>query len=162
MKNGNNNTATWNWDRYSGGAWSKLQQEALAIREEYARGGHSEADKHRFADRLRELFGGVKTAETLVPLICDEHLRSIEWALERLLVASAALETAPYVEPVDRQAVSQRVMAVLQKIDVGKLDDAETEIRELDRRVAQLQMQGLDVEVETLLSGIGAAYTAVQ
>lgn len=160
MSNGNSNTAT--WDRYSGGAWSKLQQEALEIRETYARGGHSEADKHRFADRLRELYGGVKTAETLVPLIRDEHRRSVEWALERLLVASAALETAPYVEAADRQAVSQRVTAILQKIDGGKLDEAETEIRELEGRVAQLQMHGLDLEVETLLSGIGAAYTPVQ
>ena len=162
MKNSNNNHNTTSSDRYSGGTWSKLQQEVQAIREAYARGGHSEADKHRFADRLRELFGGVKSAETLIPLIRDEHRRSVEWALERLLVASAALETAPYVETGDRQAVSQRVTAILQKIDSGALDDAETEIRDLERRVSQLQMQGLDLEVETLLSGIGAAFTPVQ
>jgi predicted outer membrane protein len=158
--NTNNNTAK--WDRYSGGTWSKQQQETLAIREEYARGGHSQADKHRFADRLRELFGGVQTAQTLIPMIVNEHRRSVEWALERVLVASAALETAPYVEAADRAAVSQRVKAVLQKIDAGDFDEAEREIRELERRVAEVQMQGLDLEVETLLSGIGAAYAPVQ
>lgn len=162
MKNSNSNHNPATSDRYSGGTWGKLQEEARAIREAYGRGGHSEADKHRFADRLREIFGGVKTAETLIPLIRDEHRRSVEWALERLLVASAALETAPYVEGADRQAVSQRVTAILQKIDAGAFDDAETEIRDLERRVSQLQMQGLDFEVETLLSGIGAAFTPVQ
>jgi hypothetical protein len=156
----NNNVNTASFDRYSGGAWSKLLQQAQAIREEYERGGHSEADKHRFADRLREIFGGFQAAEVLIPRIRNEHRRGVEWALERLLVAYATLETMPYVEATERDSVQLRINGVIQRIDQGDLDDAESEVRALERRLSELQMQSLDTEVASLLSGIGTAYAA--
>jgi hypothetical protein len=155
----NNTVNTVTLDRYSNGEWSKLLEQVREIRDEYARGSHSETAKHRFADDLRQLTGGLKAAERLIPLIRDEHRRGVEWALERLLVACKALETLPYVETTDRESVDSRVKGIILKIDAGDLDGAESEVRALERRVTELQMQSLDTEVATLLSGIGSFYS---
>jgi len=157
MSNNTVNTVT--FDRYSNGEWSKLLEQVREIRDEYARRGHSETAKHRFADDLRQLTGGLKTAERLIPFIRDEHRRGVEWALERLLVACKALETLPYVETTDRESVDCRVKGIILKIDTGDLDGAESEVRTLEHRVTELQMLSLDTEVATLLSGIGSLYS---
>jgi len=160
MQNANYNGK---WDRYSGGAWSRLQEKSRAVQQEYNGGGASETTVHRMADQLREVFGGVKMANELIPHIIAEHRKAVEWGLERLLVSARRLEALPYVEPVERQGIDQCIQRIIALVDEGELDAAETEVRDIENRVEQIQKASLETEFATLLNGIGEMYqTKVQ
>jgi hypothetical protein len=152
------NTNTQQWDRYLNGHWSELQRRARSIREEYDRGGHSEATKHRLVDSLREIRGGVETASRLIPEVLAEHKRGIEWGLERLLVSVQRLEDLPYVETHERQAIQQQVTGIIGMIDRDDLDAAESGVRDIEAHVERLQIASLETEFASLMSGIGAMY----
>jgi hypothetical protein len=156
MNNGNQNTQR--WDRYSDGRWSELLREAREIQQEYARGGLSEAELHRKADRLRELRGGAVAAAALIPKVIAEHRRGGEWGLERLLVSARKLEDLPYVGPEERGAVDQRIAGVIGRIDAAELEAAEQQVRELEAHVERLQRASLEAEFNALLAGIGEMY----
>jgi hypothetical protein len=160
MQNTNNNGK---WDRYSGGAWSRLQEKTRAIQQEYDRGGQSETALHRLADQLREVLGGVKVASELIPQVMAEHKKAVEWGLERLLVSARRLEALPYVEQAERQGIEQRIQRIIGLVDQGDLDAAETQVRDIENRVEQIQKASLETEFAALLSGIGEMYqTTVQ
>lgn len=146
------------WDRYSGGAWSRLQETTRTIQTEYDRGGHSETALHRLADQLREVFGGVKVAKELIPQIMAEHKKAVEWGLERLLVAARRLEGLPYVEVSERRSIDQRIQRIIGFVDCGELDAAEAEVRAVESWVEQLQRASAETEFTALLSGIGEMY----
>ena len=164
MQNGNKGKDNGKWDRYSGGVWSGLQDRARTIQAEYDRGGHTETALHRLADQLREVFGGVKVAQDLVPQIMAEHKKAVEWGLERLLVAARRLEALPYVEVSERQGIEQRIQGIIGLVDGGELDAAEAAVRAVESRVEQMQMASAETEFAALLSGIGEMYqtTTVQ
>jgi hypothetical protein len=155
MQNGNNNGK---WDRYSGGAWSRLQETTRTIQAEYDRGGNSETALHRLADQLREVFGGVKVAKELIPQIMAEHKKAVEWGLERLLVSVRRLEALPYVEISERRSIEQRIHHIIGLVDGGELDAAEAEVRAVESRVEQLQRASAETEFAALMSGIGEMY----
>lgn len=155
---GNNDKDKGKWDRYSGGAWFRLQETTRTIQAEYDRGGHSEPGLHRLADQLREVFGGVKVARELIPQIMAEHKKAVEWGLERLLVTVRRLETLPYVEQPERRAIEQRIHHIIGLVDGGELDAAEAAIRAVESRVEELQMTSAETEFAALLSGIGEMY----
>ena len=152
-----------NWDRYSGGVWSRLQERTRAIQAEHDDGGHSETALQRLADQLHEVFGGVKVATELIPQIMAEHKKAMEWGLERLLVSVRQLEALPYVEPSERQGIEQRIQGIIRLVDSGELDTAEAQVREVESRVEQMQRASLETEFAALMSGIGEMYqTTVQ
>ena len=157
MHNSKNNGK---WDRYSGGAWSRLQETARTIQAEYDRGGHSETALHRLADQLREVFGGVKVAKELIPQIMAEHKKAVEWGLERLLVAVRRLEALPYVEASERQGIDQQIHGIIGFVDSGELDAAEAAVRAVESRVELMQRASAEIEFAALLSGIGEMYQA--
>jgi hypothetical protein len=161
MQKANNNGK---WDRYSGGGWSRLQERARAIQQEYNGGGQSETALHRLADQLREVFGGVKVANELIPQIMAEHKKAVEWGLERLLVSVRRLEALPYVEAMERQGIEQRIQRIIGLVDEGELDAAESQVRDIENRVEQIQKASLETEFAALLNGIGEMYqtTTVQ
>ena len=148
-------------NRYSEGIWSELQRATEEIQQAHAGGGLSESQKHRLADRLRELLGGAKVASRLIPLAAAQHKRSVEWGLERLLVSARLLDDLPYVEPGEREAIEQRIGNIITMVDLGELDAAETRVREVEARVEQLRRAGLEAEFSSLLAGIGDIYQAV-
>ena len=149
-------------DRYSNRHWTKPQDEIQSIRDAYKRGNLDESEKHRYADRLHELCGSLRTAYLLVPLVHEQHRRSIEWALERLLSSAASLGSLPYVDQQKRDAVTVRVDSVLKMIDGECLDEAEGELRALESEVTAIRMHGLDRQVETLLASIDVASCELQ
>ena len=148
-------------DRYSEGRWSEVQRKVEEIRQAHAQGGVSEAELHRLADQLRELLGGASMATKLIPLIMAEHRKSVEWGLERLLVSARQLEDLPYVEPVERGAVEQRIGSIIRKVDRGELDAAEALVRDVELRVEQLRVANLETEFDKLLGSIGEIYQTV-
>lgn len=152
------NKNTQRWDRYSNGHWSELQRQASSIQEDYERGGHSEAVRHRLVDRLREIRGGVETAGHLIPVVIAEHKRGIERGLERLLVSVQRLEDLPFVETSERQVIEQRISSIISLVDHDELDAAETGVREIETHIERLQTASLEAEFTSLMSGIGEMY----
>lgn len=157
MGNANNRNAQ-QLDRYSGGKWSELMERVRRIQEEYEQGGLSEAAKHHKVDELYEARGSMKAAKDLIRLIKAEHQKGVEWGLERLLVAVRRLEDLPYVEPGERQDIERRITGIISLIDCGELDKAESEVRDIESNVEQLQRVSLEAEFASLLSGIGEMY----
>jgi hypothetical protein len=153
-----NNANKPNWDRYSNGHWSELHREARLIKEEYERGGHSEATKHRLVDSAREIQGGVRTASVLIPVAMAEHKRGIEWGLERLLVSMQQLENAPHIDPGEHQALKERIASVIGMIDRDDLDAAENGVRDIEVEIERLQTASLETEFASLMTSIGAMY----
>jgi hypothetical protein len=153
-----NNRNTQQLDRYSGGRWSEMMERVRRIQEEYEQGGLSEAAKHHKIDELYDARGSLKTAKDLIPLIKAEHQRGVEWGLERLLVSVQRLVDLPYVEPGERQVIERRVTNIIGRIDLGELDTAEAEVRDIEAHVEQLQRASLEAEFASLLSGIGEMY----
>jgi tetrahydromethanopterin S-methyltransferase subunit A len=92
-----------------------------------------------------------------------EHKKAVEWGLERLLVSARRLEALPYVEQAERQGIEQRIQRIIGLVDQGDLDAAETQVRDIENRVEQIQKASLETEFAALLSGIGEMYqTTVQ
>ena len=148
-------------DRYSGGCWTELQRAADEIQQAHERGGLSENQKHRLADRLREVLGGAKVAGRLISIAMQEHRRSVEWGLERLLVSARQLEDLPYVEAVEREMIEQRIGNIITMVDLGEMDAAEARVREVEARVEQLRRASLEAEFTSLLASIGEVYQTV-
>jgi len=143
---------------YSGGLWRELHQETDQIRSAYLTGRLSEVEKHNHADRLREIAGGLRVADVLIPKIAEQHRRSVTWAMERSLAAADLLTGMPHIDEALRDNLTDRIHSVLRLIDAEDLDQAEAELRKIEADMNALRMTTLDAQVERLLTGIGPAY----
>lgn len=154
---GNNNFA--NLDRYSNGVWSELQSKAQATRQQYAAGGHTDNELHRFADRLHEVSGGVQTAVRLIPLILSAEKKAVQWGLERVLVAARRLESMPDMEEATKENIAKQAKDVVLLVESGSLDEAERQVRSLETQLDDAEHATLDRRFTALLTTLDQQFT---
>lgn len=140
---------------YAGTAWEELQREADRISHHYAGNKRlSEADRITFIEESSRLCGGIEAVQSIVPRVRLRHREWLEHALANLLSGIQRLEGITTIDMEQRAQIHQEALAIVGLMDAGDEQRAEQSIRELEQRVEQLAVDGLDRDVEQRLANL--------
>lgn len=141
---------------YAGPAWEQLQREADRINHQYAGNKRlSEAERITFIEDSSKLCGRIEAVQNIVPHVRLRHREWLERSLANLLSAIKRLESIHTVGMEHRGQIHREALAIVGLMDAGDEQRAEQSIRELEQRVEQLAMDGVDRDVEQRLANLG-------
>jgi len=146
---------------YAGQSWEEMQRGADELAQRMSRKRTSDAERLDFIETSARLEGGIRMAQQLAPEIRRRHREGMERSFSHLLCELQRLEGVPAIAVEDRGAAQQEALAVLSLMDGGEEEEAEERLRQLEQRVEQMAIEGIDRDITARLGAIRSLLDAV-
>ena len=139
---------------FAGPAWEQFQRKADELTHKYGNRQVNEAERLEFIEQANHLRGGIEATQAIVPHFRIRFREWMESSLAHLLASIHRLETITTVTGEERGEVLQEALGIVGLMDAGNEELAERSIRNLEQRVEQLAIDGVNRDVEGRLTGL--------